>query len=377
MPGNCGCGIAEGDCGPICPDTLAFLVDGVELPGTTLELCPGQSVELTLDDYTTTTDVEFDLRQLFGVWLIDGESGDNASVTVDGSHVGVWRAVVYEGSDLNSTACQYPTGPIPLLASIQFTITEVSVGTIAVTPSNASCGVSDGELSITGVATGVEYEVYYNGSSQGTYTAVSGEIVVSNLAKGIYTDIYVTRSGCKSNEIPSVEIIEPNSPPTPIVSGLQTVCSNSSETYNITTPIAGATYTWTAPTGATTDGVPLMTPPITYSSTAQSGDVTVEVDQDGCTAIGTYPITITQGLDDLGAITGDQVICVGTAATYSVPALAGATNYTWTLPSGLTGTSTTETIEVTATGLVEDTIRVTANSDCGSKHPKTSDHSLR
>ena len=49
--------------------------------------------------------------------------------------------------------------------------------------------------------------------------------------------------------------------------------------------------------------------------------------------------------------------------------VAGATSYTWTLPNGWTGTSTTNIIIVTPDS--SGTITVTANDSCGSSAPQT------
>lgn len=65
------------------------------------------------------------------------------------------------------------------------------------------------------------------------------------------------------------------------------------------------------------------------------------------------------------AITGNDSVCRNSTNTYSVPAVTGAISYSWTLPSGWAGTSTTNSITVTA-GLVSDTIKVSAQFMCGS-----------
>jgi hypothetical protein len=63
-------------------------------------------------------------------------------------------------------------------------------------------------------------------------------------------------------------------------------------------------------------------------------------------------------------------VCSGTSQTYSVTAVSGATSYTWTLPSGWTGTSTTNSITTTV-GTTGGTISVTANNGCGSSTART------
>jgi hypothetical protein len=70
------------------------------------------------------------------------------------------------------------------------------------------------------------------------------------------------------------------------------------------------------------------------------------------------------------AITGSTTACSGSSQTYSVPAVTGATSYTWTLPSGWTGTSTTNTITVTA-GTTGGNITVVAVNSCGTSTAQT------
>ncbi len=65
-----------------------------------------------------------------------------------------------------------------------------------------------------------------------------------------------------------------------------------------------------------------------------------------------------------GPITGLTNVCSTTSITYSIAAVTGATSYVWTLPSGWTGTSTTNSITVTpATN--GGTISVAPVTSCG------------
>jgi hypothetical protein len=70
-------------------------------------------------------------------------------------------------------------------------------------------------------------------------------------------------------------------------------------------------------------------------------------------------------LSQPGAISGATSVCAGSLQTYSVPSVFGATSYTWTLPSGWSGTSTTNSITATV-GANGGNIAVTANNVCGS-----------
>ncbi|MBL0064896.1 MAG: T9SS type A sorting domain-containing protein [Bacteroidetes bacterium] len=71
-----------------------------------------------------------------------------------------------------------------------------------------------------------------------------------------------------------------------------------------------------------------------------------------------------------GSITGSTAVCSGSSTTYSIAAVSGATSYTWSLPSGWTGSSTTTSINVAA-GSTAGNISVTANNACGSSTAST------
>jgi hypothetical protein len=71
-----------------------------------------------------------------------------------------------------------------------------------------------------------------------------------------------------------------------------------------------------------------------------------------------------------GSISGNNNVCAGSTQTYSVAAVSGATSYTWTLPSGWTGSSTTNSISATV-GANSGNITVTANNACGSSTAQT------
>jgi len=68
-----------------------------------------------------------------------------------------------------------------------------------------------------------------------------------------------------------------------------------------------------------------------------------------------------------GTISGSTTVCEGqNSVTYTVPAIANATSYVWTLPSGATGTSGTNSITVNyGTAAVSGNITVKGNNSCG------------
>jgi hypothetical protein len=65
-----------------------------------------------------------------------------------------------------------------------------------------------------------------------------------------------------------------------------------------------------------------------------------------------------------GTVNGNASICSSLATTYSVAPVTGATSYTWTLPGGWTGTSSTNTISVISNG-TSGNVSVVAGNPCG------------
>ncbi len=88
----------------------------------------------------------------------------------------------------------------------------------------------------------------------------------------------------------------------------------------------------------------------------------------GCDSIITIDLTISSTPPSAaGTISGNAIVCPGqNAVIYSVPAITNATSYTWTLPTGATGTSTTNSITVNyGTSAVSGNITVKGTNSCG------------
>jgi len=154
------------------------------------------------------------------------------------------------------------------------------------------------------------------------------------------------------------------------ISGIPTVCpGQNSVTYSVSTINNATSYSWNySGTGATITGTGSSVT-IGFSKTATSGNLTVKGTNscgDG-TISANYAITINPFPDGAGIITGSASVCQGASnIIYTVPEIANATNYIWTLPSGATGNSTTNSISLNfSTIAVADTIKVNGNNICG------------
>ncbi|HRH67451.1 MAG TPA: T9SS type A sorting domain-containing protein, partial [Bacteroidia bacterium] len=156
------------------------------------------------------------------------------------------------------------------------------------------------------------------------------------------------------------------------ISGSTTLCPGSSSIFSIAPVDGAAAYIWTT----TGTGVSVMgsgtSATVSTTGAFTSGSVcVVAVSTCGsplgnsaqrCKTIGTGK------LGTPGNISGDPTTGVcGQTYTYSIPSMAGATSgYTWTLPAGASGSSTTNSITLTFSGSFSSGILcVHGNNACG------------
>ena len=153
-----------------------------------------------------------------------------------------------------------------------------------------------------------------------------------------------------------------------VISGPNPACIGSSQTYTIS-PVTGATsYTWTLPSGWSGSST---TTSITATAGASGGPISVKANNScGSSTPRTLSVSVTTIPAQPGSITGSTSVCQGSSQTYSITAVSGAASYTWTLPSGWSGSSTTNSIIATV-GTTGGIISVTANNTCGSSAPRT------
>jgi hypothetical protein len=112
---------------------------------------------------------------------------------------------------------------------------------------------------------------------------------------------------------------------------------------------------------------------VNLTATASTGSVFSGWSGD-CSGTGSCSFTMMAGTNvsatfcllpgNAGLISGNNRICSGTTQTYSIESVSDATGYSWTLPSGWTGSSTTNSI--TALAGNSGTISVVAVNSCGS-----------
>jgi uncharacterized protein YbcV (DUF1398 family) len=146
------------------------------------------------------------------------------------------------------------------------------------------------------------------------------------------------------------------------INGVTSICSGSSNNYSIV-PVAGATsYSWTVPSGWTGAS---STNSIALTAGINGGTITVvAINACGTSSVVMQTITVAPLPGSPVGIVGNTIICSGSSNIYSVVPITGATSYSWIAPSGWIGSSTGNSISVTANA-AGGTMSVTAINACG------------
>lgn len=138
------------------------------------------------------------------------------------------------------------------------------------------------------------------------------------------------------------------------ITGLPQVCAGTTGVAYSCGDINNATsYIWNLPAGATiASGAGTSHITVNFGASAVSGNITVS-GSNGCgngTPSPAFAVTVNALPAAAGAITGPASVCAGsTGISYTVPAIANATTYTWSVPSGATITSGATTNHIIVT----------------------------
>ena len=146
------------------------------------------------------------------------------------------------------------------------------------------------------------------------------------------------------------------------------ICQGENSVIYTVSPIDNATsYVWMLPSGVTgtSDTNSII---VNYGEFAISGNITVKgTNACGDGAESSLAITVNPLPVSAGTILGDTIICQGeNSVIYTVSPIDNATSYVWMLPSGVTGTSITDSITVDyGVSAISGNITVMGTNVCG------------
>lgn len=148
------------------------------------------------------------------------------------------------------------------------------------------------------------------------------------------------------------------------INGNTTVCSGTANSYNINSVNGASSYTWSLPGGWSGSS---SSNSINITSGLNGGNILVTANNNcGSSPSQLLYINVNSSVPSSpGLITGNNNICDGSSMIYSIGGVIGATSYTWILPMGWSGSSSTTSISVTSSSVAGE-IEVTANNSCGS-----------
>ena len=263
--------------------------------------------------------------------------------------------------------------------SIRLTMTTCTAPTISsqpsTTPQTVCLNGATTALSVTATGTGtLTYQWYQNATNANTggtliAGATSSSYAPLSTSVGALYYYCVVNNGCTTISNTS-GLVTVNGPPAMpgAITGPASVCNLSSNTYSVALVTGATSYTWILPSGwsgtSTTNSI---------IATEGTGGGTISVTAGntcGNSTAQTTNITLTVPPITPAAIIGPDSVCANSTNTFSVTAVNGATSYTWTLPTGWSGTSTTSSIQATE-GTGQGSISVTADNFCGNSSPQT------
>lgn len=210
--------------------------------------------------------------------------------------------------------------------------------------------------------TGITFTPPYSGNIQ--------SIDIGTTTNSTYSIRVTANNACGSSLQRSVSIRRSVSTPASIT-GSTLTCAG--QTYSYSTPaVAGADYYyWVAPIGSSINGAGN-----TYTTSSNSVSVQIPASFTSgilsvsavvaCFSSPAKNINLSSSTLQLGTISGSATGCPGSSQNYVVPSVTGAISYQWTLPSNITGSSTSNNINITFnSGFSSANICVKATSVCG------------
>ncbi len=273
---------------------------------------------------------------------------------------------------------QYSNGGC--LLEDQVTITTNTDGAVPVdvsiisTPSNDICSGDPVTFTASPQNEGAtpSYQWYLNGAPVGTD---SPSFNSSTLNDADEINVVLTSSeSCITNNPATSNVIvmsvsDLSAPDVSISASETTVCQGTEITFTATGNNAGASpvYEWFV------NGISVGNNSTVYASStlANNDEVHVMMTSSSACAVGgpvssnTISMVVNSTPNQPNPIAGATSLCSGVNSTYTVDIVPGATSYTWSLPSGWVGSSSTNSINALS-GSSGGIISVVANNACGS-----------
>ncbi|GEM_PF-3302432 len=202
----------------------------------------GTDIQTVCDSYTWIDGNTYTESNNTATWILTNASGCDSTVTLDltitNSNTGIDTQVACDSytwidgntyTSSNNSATWILTNASGCDSTVSLDLTIYYTPTFSLSGEDPSvCNASDGSILISGLSSSASYVLYYDSLSilSQTLTTMSnsvGEVLLSNLGAGLYTDFSLSFEGCA---FLSLQIIDLNNPGAPIIDNQldSTVC---------------------------------------------------------------------------------------------------------------------------------------------------------
>ncbi len=211
----------------------------------------------------------------------------------------------------------------------------------------------------------------YNWVAPANATIITGQgtnsITINFNAAYITGSISVTANNqCGASTARAVTIKSAPATPGTITGLVNNICNSGNLNYSIPLVSGATNYTWAVTGGASIiSGQGTTSVSIAFNVGFSVGNITVYAGNT-CGNSSTKTLTVYGRPATPGTITGSATVCVNqSGVNYSIAAVTGATNYTWTAPAGATiSTGQGTNAAIVNFGATAGNVSVTANNAC-------------
>lgn len=307
---------------------------------------------------------------------LSSNSSYSGSLTYAWTGPGGFTADIQNPSIVNSTPANSGTYQL-VITSGEGNCKSAPVQTVAVinpTPNISgatkmdpvNCASATGSITLSGLFPNKNFEVNYlkNGIPIKIDLAsdVSGQVIISNLTSGNYTNIFVSITNCTSNVVGPLNLTDPNPPEKPEVKNNGPLCVGKTLVLTAETTLSGAIiYNWSGPGGFTSS---LQNPTINSVTTSAGGLYSLTVTQNNCTSAAATTNVVIHTLPS-APVTAPLSYCLDEA---SIPLSATGNSLLWyNTISGGTGSATAPVPVTSTAGITNYYVTQTDNNGCESE----------
>ncbi len=273
------------------------------------------------------------------LWYTTASGGTGVTTAPTPSTTVVGPQTFYVSQINTTTNCE----SIRTLINVTINGNPVIVSSTATNPT--TCGGNNGTITLTGLSPFTIYAVQYikNGSTININinTNSAGNVIITGLSAGNYSNITVTLNGCISAAAGPFTLSDPTQPATPSANVNSPVCSGTTLSFTATSATPGVSFSWSGPNSFSST---LANPTILNSTVVNSGNYFVTASLAGCTSA---PVSVSVVVNQKPAtptLSSNSPLCSGNNLILNANSTFIGGNWAWTGPNGFTSTQQNPTI---------------------------------